>query len=391
MATRWWMLFVIVLVRLAMGYQFQTIASSSTHLVENFALSYAEIGTLIGFLLLPGIVFSVPSGLVTRALADRTLLLIGCMVMIAGSLVIGLGESVSALYTGRLLSGIGGAISTVILTKMVTDWFAGYRMITAMAIMSAAWPGGVGLGLVSQGQIADIWGWPWVMHAASLVSGFAFVLTVLFYRDAERPESGNGQIRFGLPYREFVHMSIVGLSWTMLNACLILIVSYTPDHLIAGGYDPETARRITSMVLWIGIFAIPLSGRVVEHFGLVTSSIVLSMAATGLLMLLLAGNMFPQFMVPAIAVAFSISVGSAMSLSAQAVRSVNRGPGLGIFYTWNYIGMATAPVLAGWSRDLTGDTAAPILLSALLAFGVLGATLLFRLLQIAWPIPAEET
>ena len=101
MATRWWMLFVIVLVRLAMGYQFQTIASSSTHLVENFALSYAEIGTLIGFLLLPGIVFSVPSGLVTRALADRTLLLIGCMVMIAGSLVIGLGESVSALYTGH--------------------------------------------------------------------------------------------------------------------------------------------------------------------------------------------------------------------------------------------------------------------------------------------------
>ena len=81
MALRWWMLLVLFLVRIAMGYQFQTIASSSEHLMQAFGLSYAEVGALIGFFLLPGVLFAIPSGLVTRALADKTLLMIGALVM----------------------------------------------------------------------------------------------------------------------------------------------------------------------------------------------------------------------------------------------------------------------------------------------------------------------
>ena len=52
------MLLILFLVRLAMGYQFQSIASISSHLVSELGFSYAEIGTLIGFFLLPGIVMT---------------------------------------------------------------------------------------------------------------------------------------------------------------------------------------------------------------------------------------------------------------------------------------------------------------------------------------------
>jgi MFS family permease len=390
MALRWWMLLVLFLVRLAMGYQFQTVASSSEHLVRDFGLSYAEIGALIGFFLLPGIVFSIPSGLVTRALADRSLLIIGAVVMIAGSLVMGFAEEVSVLYAGRLLTGIGGTIFNVILTKMVTDWFTGHRIVTALAIMLSAWPGGIGLGLLSQGYIADALDWPWVMHWASIFAAVALALTVFFYRDAVTPHRDGERLRFGLPLREFVHMSVVGLGWTMLNGALILIVSFTPDHLIANGYDAPAARAATSIILWIAIFAIPLGGRVTEHLGHMTLWITVTMTATGGLMLLLAGAVRPELTIIVMAIVMAIPVGATMSLSAQAVRRSNRGPGLGIFYTWYYVGMTAAPALAGWSRDLTGDTAAPLILAATLAFGVVGMTLLFRLLQHTWPIPVDD-
>jgi hypothetical protein len=60
-------LLILFLVRLALGYQFQSIASISSHLVSELGFSYAEIGTLIGFFLLPGIVIAIPSGVMTRA------------------------------------------------------------------------------------------------------------------------------------------------------------------------------------------------------------------------------------------------------------------------------------------------------------------------------------
>ena len=55
MPLRWMMLIVLFLVGLAMRYQFQSVASVSTHLVADLGLSYTQVGTLIGFFLLPGI------------------------------------------------------------------------------------------------------------------------------------------------------------------------------------------------------------------------------------------------------------------------------------------------------------------------------------------------
>ena len=59
MPLRWTMLVVLFLVRLAMGYQFQVVASVSPHLVDDLGLSYTQIGTLIGFFLLPGIFIAI--------------------------------------------------------------------------------------------------------------------------------------------------------------------------------------------------------------------------------------------------------------------------------------------------------------------------------------------
>jgi hypothetical protein len=74
---RWSMLAILFIVRLAMGYQFQSISSVSTQLVDTFGFSYTQVGTLIGLVLLPGVFMALPSGAMTRAATDKTLLMIG--------------------------------------------------------------------------------------------------------------------------------------------------------------------------------------------------------------------------------------------------------------------------------------------------------------------------
>ncbi len=79
-----------------------------------------------------------------------------------------------------------------------------------------------------------------------------------------------------------------------------------------------------------------------------------------------------------------------MALSAEAVSSDNRGPGLGIFYTWYYVGMTVGPALAGWTRDISGSTAAPIILGAAMLIGVVLLIGTLRVLQVVWPIEAAS-
>ena len=45
-----------------------------------------------------------------------------------------------ALFTGRVISGVGAVLFNVVLTKMVADWFAGREIVTAMALTAATWP-----------------------------------------------------------------------------------------------------------------------------------------------------------------------------------------------------------------------------------------------------------
>lgn len=388
---RWLMLAVLFLVRLAMGYQFQSVASTASYLVEAFGFSYAEVGTLIGFYLLPGIVIAIPSGSLTRLTADKALLIIGAVAMIIGALVMGFADTPTGLYAGRLITGIGGTIFNVILTKMVTDWFFGKEIVTALSVMLTAWPIGIALGLLSHGLIADAQGWPGVMHATALVGLIALMLTAFLYREAPRAKAPSDQpSRYGLPQRQLVHMSIVGLAWTLFNASFIIVVSFAPDVLIAHGYEPAAAVSTTSLYMWAAMVSIPLGGRLLEVYGHITLSIIVTLTLGAIATVLIAQGVLPTASFIALGIFVGIPAGALMALSAQAVSPANRGPGLGILYTWYYLGMAVSPALAGWTRDVTAWPGAPIILAAALLLAVIALVQILRFLQTIWPIEVAD-
>jgi hypothetical protein len=54
---------------------------------------------------------------------------------------------------------------------------------------------------------------------------------------------------------------------------------------------------------------------------------------------------------------------------------------MGIFYTCSYAAVAVLPAVAGLTRDLTGDPAAPLLFGGALLFVAIVVLVLFRTLQ----------
>ncbi len=390
MATRWLILALLFAARTVMGFQFQSIASVGPHLVADLGVDYATLGTLIGLYLLPGVVVAVPSGVLGKRWGDARMVVSGLALMIVGGLVIGFGQGPATAMLGRVLCGVGAVVLNVLLAKMVADWFAGKEIIMAMAILVNSWPFGIAIGLVTQGWIADTYGWPVVMHFTAGVSAGALLLIAFLYRTPEGTEldaTAEVLTQSRLTSREIALVSVAGLIWSLFNVALVGVVGFAPTLLQARGMSPTEAGFLVSIGTWLGIATIPAGGYIAERLQMPNATMVacfvIASAATA--WIALGGAPLAAFAV--FGVFAWAPAGPIMALATEAMRPINRGPGMGIFFTWYYAGMGILPAIAGVTADLTGSVAAPLYFSAAVMVSCVGILAVFRTLRASLPIP----
>ena len=369
---RWSILGVLFIARTAMGFQFQSVASLSPFLIRDLAIGYAEIGTLIGLYLLPGIFIALPSGLLSRRFGDKRIASYGLLFMVTGGILFGLSQSYPLTFTGRLVSGIGAILFNVTVTKMVTDWFTGKELRTALSIMLASWPGGIALGLVMFNPLADAFSWPAAMYLTAAVSTVSFVLVVaLYHNPATAVTPDDNAKRLLIPLRELLPVSMAGLAWAGFNVGFAIYVSFMPDLLAEQGLSTASAGVLVSLAVWITLVSVPLGGYLTDRSGRSTSIIVIFTLITAVVVGLFPYLSFPVGLSILVGLSLGPPPGAIVALPSQAVSQSNRGPGFGVFYTWFYLGMAIGPAMAGVGRDLTGNAATPLLIGAVL-FALVG-------------------
>ena len=150
MHRRWLILAVLFVARTAMGFQYQTVASTAPMLVRELHVSFAEIGTLIGLYHITGVVLSLPGGLIIQRIGDKNLCAIGLALMAGGGFIMAQSDSYAVAFAGRLTSGMGATLFNLVITKMTTDWFARREIVLAMAVILSTWPFGIALGLFTE-------------------------------------------------------------------------------------------------------------------------------------------------------------------------------------------------------------------------------------------------
>jgi cyanate permease len=378
---RWRMLFVLFLARTAMAYQFQTVPSDGPFLIENLGLGFGQIGTLIGLYMLPGIVIALPGGMLAQRFGAERVVLSGLALMVLGGALMGL-ESVPLVFAGRLISGLGAVFINVLMTKMVTDWFAGRDIVAAMALFVASWPLGIALGLLSFPPIAAAYGWASVMEVAAAVVAVCLALVWFVYRaPPDAPAEYGDGLQIDLSRREWTLISLAGFIWGVFNAGYIILISFLPDLFVLRGYPLPEASRVVSGLAWAIIFTVPLAGYLAEHLkrpNLMMMSGFLAVAAAAAVLSATAAPIVPFAIV---ALMIGLPPGLIMALPAQALRPENRSTGMGVFYTWHFAAMAVLPALAGTARDLSASAAAPSLFAAVTMVAAALALIAFRLVQ----------
>ena len=383
-AQRWLVLALLCLARTAIAFQFQSVAALAPDLVARLGIDYARLGTLIGLYMLPGIVVAVPGGVLGQRFGDKRVTLCGLALMAAGGALAGVAETYWLAAIGRLVGGIGGVLVNVLLTKMVTDWFAGREIGTALSLLVASWPLGMGLALVADPWLAALYSSSLAMYVTAIVAALLVAFVGIGYRSpvfvTSAIPAAAPLLRLGLSRREFGLVTLAGLVWGLFNLGYNLLVAFAPAMLIAQGTTATAAGLATSLATWATIVFVPLGGVLLDRSRSATVLMAASFAILGAAMLL-APVAAPLTMIATVGFFGGVPAGAIMVLPGEVLRVSTRGPGMGVFFAWYYLLMAVLPPVAGATRDVTGFAGAPVACGGIVELLALVALILFRMLQ----------
>lgn len=356
MRNRWGILAVLFTVRLAIAFQFQSVAAVAPLLGHDFGVGLAEIGLLIGLYFTPGVALSLPGGAIGQRFGDKSTVLGALALMLVGSLTMALTDSWSWQIAGRLVAGAGGVLLNVQLTKMIADWFAGKEIATAMAIFVNSWPAGVALSLLTLPLIGTAHGVSAVHLVVAALMALGIVLAAGYRPPSTAATAATSSVRLNL--HTAIAVTVAGLIWGLYNVGFATIFSFGPTMLVERGWSIASAGSVISIVLWLAVFAVPFGGLVADRTRRPQTVLIAGCMIFAGLMLVLSHTGAVISSVIALGLISGQPAGPMMSLSARALRPETRAIGMGLFYTLYYAAMMLGPVIGGACAKRTGSAGA---------------------------------
>ncbi len=356
MPGRWRVLALLFAVRTTMAFQFQAVAALAPLMRSELGVSLADIGLLIGLYLAPGIALATPGGAIGKRFGDKAAVSAGLALMVAGGLMMAASEAWSAQVAGRLIAGTGGVLLNVLMSKMVTDWFSGREIATAMAIFVNSWPIGIALALVVLPSLGASYGIGAAHLAAVFYVAAGLLALAALYRApaataAPAPLQAAAKRPAGSALRALL---IAGLIWGLYNAAIAMIFSFGGSMLAERGWSPAAASSATSLVLWLVAVSVPLGGFIADRTGRNDTVLLAGCLGFAVLLVLAARTqaVIPAFI--ALGLVSGIAAGPIMSLPVRVLPPETRAVGMGLFFTLFYVFVVLAPWVAGHLANAAG-------------------------------------
>jgi MFS family permease len=345
---RWNVLLLLFTVRLSMAFQFQSVASMSPAIMKAYGVGLSDIGLLISLYLAPGLAFALPGGEIGRRFGDKRVVLSGLILMIAGGLLMAFAPTWHWQIAGRVVAGVGGVVLNVLMSKMVTDWFAGKEIATAMATFVNSWPVGIALCLFVLPAVVAAKGITTAFVLTTAFCGLGFILLAALYRTPPQTGSATTAPAASWPRPTVIRaMVVAGSIWGLFNAAIGMVFGFGTILLVERGWSLAAAGSATSLVLWIVSISVPFGGVLADRTGKHVEIMLIGFAlfAVALLTATRTDAVIPAFV--ALGLVGGLSAGPIMSLPARVLTPPVRAIGMGIHFTMFYAFVVAAPIIAG--------------------------------------------
>jgi len=385
---RWVMLALIWLAYFAFGMIGSSIPPLVTPIAHDLALTYSQIGSILGAVLLLYIPLGISVGfLIDRAGMRRSIVAAVALVPLSAFLQ-SFAINFETLFLSVCVFGIGGPFLSVGAPKIVASWFSGKERGLASGIyMTGPFIGGSTALAITNTVIMPLVGtWRDTLRLYALL-GFSMVfIWLLFVRDL--PHTQTGRITT-VPLREAIAkllrekyvwiVAIIGFSSVFFAG--YGFTRWLPKLLELKGMSPAEAGVFASVPGWSGLIGsviVPTlakagSRKPIVFVTLLVQGICIFTAATVNGLPLIASLVFYGVGYGAMAPLLIVILMDMPQVGAKYM-----GAAVGIVFSLGGIGGFTGPLMVGFLADLTGTILPGIIALAALVEAMLIFTLLMK-------------
>ncbi|MBI4288678.1 MAG: MFS transporter [Chloroflexi bacterium] len=384
--SRWAVLAIMYLCMLAFALVFQSIPPVLSLIIQEFDISYQQAGLLMSLFALPGVIISLPVGILADRVGIKRVGVVCLALTIAGSVMVATGPTFALLAAGRLIAGIGALSLVIICPQAIAQCFMNKETGTAMGVFNTAMPVGTIFTLNALAAMAAGSGWRssiWVTVAVSVAA--LIVFTLFFSPPSAAGAHGGPKTKWSISDigRDGLPIWLVGLAWGLFNASFIALFTFAPDFMVGQGLDLTSAGFNVSLLMVGSLVLGPAIGYLIDKVGRKEAFIAAGGLGMALLLVLVPGGTDRMvLLMAAIGVAAALVPVAVFSLAPDVVRPERLGLGFGIVSTVNNVGVAVGPQLVGLSRDVTGSYTSGFGTMALFALLVTAAAAALWLIRV---------
>ena len=350
-------------------------AAIAVELQAAFGIGGAMLGTLAATYYVIYTLMQVPTGVLNDTLGPRRVLVAGCLIAGAGSILFAVAETVTAAVIGRACAGLGVSVAFVSMLKLNADWFAERRFATMTGLGSMI---GLSGGLAAATPLAWIAAhvsWRTVFTAVGIASLALAVVIWWVVRDhpggatrgAPRPPSARGKVRWReglmLVLRNRATWPCFWFGFGMSGSYMTFVGLWAVPYLVHGyGMSVVEATQHTSLMLVCLALSQGAIGALSDRIGRRRPLILASaLAYLACWLAWLAG----AAAIPGASYAISIVMGLSvcgMTLSWACAKELNSpqysGIAISVVNTSGFLAVGLLQPLVGWLLDRNAAGAA---------------------------------
>lgn len=242
------------------------VGATSTFIVQDFGLSPAEKGLMVGIPVLGGSLLRIPMGLLADRFGGKRMGMIGMILTILplswGWLF---GNSLTEVQAFGFLLGIAGASFAVAL-PLASRWYPPEHQGLAMGIAGAGNSGTV-LATLFAPRIAQAFGWHGVFGFALIPLFTAFIIFTIFAKDSPNaPKPQKLSQYFGIV--KIKETWIFSFFYSLSFGGFVGLTSYLGIFFVDQyGISKVTAGDFVTITVFAGSFVRPIGGYIADRLG----------------------------------------------------------------------------------------------------------------------------
>ena len=383
---RWVILILSYLCMLVFAFTLQSLPPILTLIIEELKLTHAEAGLLMSLFSLPAIFLAILAGLLSDRWGPFKTGVISLVLVITATLLFAVSDTFLYAGLGRVIAGIGAVTISIIAAQMLSQWFRGRQIGTAMGIYNTAMPVGTIICFTTFGRLGESLGWRMPIFITALIGVVGLIAFLLLYKPAPNPpqkidfdkEEKVTGLFSSLP-KVGVLIWLVAFCWMWFNAATISFSTFAPDFFMSKGYSIGFAGFLASLVMWGALGLSPVIGYLVDKVN--NNDVFIGVGgvimATAIYLVTRSTDFLFPMVVMAVAVAFIPA--PIFSFPSKILQPENLGLGFGILSTVSGVGMFFGPYMTGLVRDKTGSYEISFIFLSILALLVTLTAIILRI------------